>query len=71
MKSDYTRLCEKYDDVILKNRELRDENKRLEKENKDMNKIIEENNYLKTTIFDLKLLLHAKVERIIKEASNG
>ena len=67
MKSDYTRLCEKYDSVILKNKELKEKIKNLSQENKNMNKIIEENNYLKTCIFDLKLLLHAKVEKIIKE----
>ena len=61
----------KYNEIVVENKKLTDKIVRLTQENEKMNTLIEENEKLKKEVFELRLLLQAKIERIIKEASNG
>lgn len=71
MKSDYQLLNEKYNYVLLENTELKEKNKILECKNKKIDVLTEEIEMLENEVFDLRLLLHKKVERIVEVLING
>lgn len=58
-------------DCVNENITLKKQNEQLMAENGKAKEILEEYEILKRKVFDLSLLLHARVERIIKEGEDG
>lgn len=68
MKSDYMKLCEKYDELLKQNEDLQKQNKSLVLQNKIIDDISVENTFLKKEIYELRLLLYTKVNKKVGDS---
>ena len=71
MKSDYQKLCKKYDNLVLENENLKKEIDMWEKQQIMFLKTKKENDFLKREIFEIKLLLSKKVKKYMEAFLNG
>ena len=69
--SDYKALLEKYYGLILEIEKIRKENKTLKLQNEIINDMSSENEKLKQEIYELKLLLHKKVNKYVEAMRIG
>lgn len=71
MKSDYEKLCQRYDALTKENEKLQKEIETYKRQNVMFLKAKKENDFLKKEIFEIKLLLSKKVNKYMEVLLNA